>query len=314
MSAIFRHLRAGKAKIFLILLLFFVPISSKGGTIVRVSTGIGDFSIELLDEVAPITVQNFLNYVNRNDYNGTYFHRVVDDFVAQGGAYRFEPFVGPIDILTDPPVINEFKNSNMRGTVAMAKQDGNPNSATNQWFVNLKDNVSLDTSNGGFTVFGNILGNGMEIVDAIDSLPTIDLGVKASSAPYISSVYEADPSDFLYMNIEVVGRYSGAPHVFEVSSGLLITSVDIDNGTNLISMNFNSIVSEEGLVIQANLESVIPRRGPVEEISFFTSADGRLHIPRLEINSSGNAMLATNVVFVLTNTNPVQFTLKSFDQ
>ena len=216
MSAIFRHLRAGKAKIFLILLLFFVPISSKGGTIVRVSTGIGDFSIELLDEVAPITVQNFLNYVNRNDYNGTYFHRVVDDFVVQGGAYRFEPFVGPIDILTDPPVINEFKNSNKRGTVAMAKQDGNPNSATNQWFVNLKDNVSLDTSNGGFTVFGNILGNGMEIVDAIDSLPTIDLGVKASSAPYISSVYEADPSDFLYMNIEVVGRYSGAPHVFEV--------------------------------------------------------------------------------------------------
>ena len=79
-------------------------------------------------------------------------------------------------------------------------------------------------------------------------------------------------------------------------------------------MNFNSIVSEEGLVIQANLESVIPRRGPVEEISFFTSADGRLYIPRLEINSSGNAMLATNVVFVLTNTNPVQFTLKSFDQ
>ena len=102
--------------------------------------------MELLDDIAPITVRNFLNYVNRNDYNGTYFHRVVDDFVVQGGAYRFQPFVGPIDVPTDPPIQNEFNVSNTRGTVAMAKIAGDPNSATNQWFVNLADNLDLDTT------------------------------------------------------------------------------------------------------------------------------------------------------------------------
>ena len=68
--------------------------SGQAGTIVRVSTSVGDYSIELLDESAPATVQNFLNYVRRGDYNATYLHRVPDDFVVQGGAYRFQPYVG----------------------------------------------------------------------------------------------------------------------------------------------------------------------------------------------------------------------------
>ena len=195
----------------------------------------------------------------------------------------------------------------------MAKLDGDPDSATNQWFVNIEDNVNLDTLNGGFTVFGNVLGSGMDIVDAIDEQPTIDLGLKASSAPYIASAY-TDPSDFLYMNIEVVGRYSGAPHVYEVESGLLISSVDIDNGNDLVSMNFNSVPSAEKFIIQANLESVIPRNGPVENAASFVTSEGRLYIPRLEVNSNDGVTIANNVVFVLTKSSPVQFTLESFDR
>ncbi|MBM89546.1 MAG: hypothetical protein CMQ41_14340 [Gammaproteobacteria bacterium] len=301
--------------VYVLLILFIVLFSptAQAGTIVRVSTTIGDFSIELLDEIAPITVQNFLNYVNRNDYNGTYFHRVVDDFVAQGGAYRFELYVGPIDVPTDPPIKNEFGLSNTRGTVAMARISGEPNSATNQWFVNLSDNTDLDVIDGGFTVFGNVLGEGMTIVDAIDNQPTIDLGVKASDAPYVTSAY-ADPMDFLYMNVEVVERLSGAPHVLETNSGLLITSVDIDNGSDLISLNFNAIQPSENFIIQANLESIIPRRGPVEGVASFSSADKRLRIPSLEVNVNGDVVVVQNVVFVLTNTSPVQFTLESFQQ
>ena len=301
--------------VYVLLILFIVLFSptAQAGTIVRVSTTIGDFSIELLDEIAPITVQNFLNYVNRNDYNGTYFHRVVDDFVAQGGAYRFELYVGPIDVPTDPPIKNEFGLSNTRGTVAMARISGEPNSATNQWFVNLSDNADLDVIDGGFTVFGNVLGEGMTIVDAIDNQPTIDLGVKASDAPYVTSAY-ADPMDFLYMNVEVVERLSGAPHVLETNSGLLITSVDIDNGSDLISLNFNAIQPSENFIIQANLESIIPRRGPVEGVASFSSVDKRLRIPSLEVNVNGDVVVVQNVVFVLTNTSPVQFTLESFQQ
>ena len=202
MSEVLRHLGARAAGIFVVFLVACLPLSSNAGTIVRVSTTIGDFSIELLDDIAPITVQNFLNYVNRNDYNGTYFHRVVDNFVAQGGAYRFQEFVGPIDVATDPPIVNEFSVSNTRGTVAMAKLEGDPNSATNQWYVNIADNTNLDTLNGGFTVFGNVLGDGMDLVDEIDNLPFINLGVKASEAPWVSMAYSS-PLDFLYMNVGI---------------------------------------------------------------------------------------------------------------
>ncbi|NKB34251.1 MAG: peptidylprolyl isomerase [Pseudomonadales bacterium] len=313
MRVVLRNLGSRSAGFFIVLLIALLPVSSSAGTIVRVSTTVGDFSIELLDDIAPITVQNFLNYVNRNDYNGTYFHRVVDNFVAQGGAYRFELFVGPIDVPTDPPIVNEFNVSNTRGTVAMAKIGGDQNSATNQWFVNIQDNVDLDTSNGGFTVFGSVLGDGMTIVDAIDAQPTINLGGKASDAPYVTAAY-VDPRDFLYMNVEIVERLSGAPHILETNTGLLITSVDIDNGSELISMNFNSVPAGEDVVIQANLESVIPRRGPVEGIATFSSADARLRIPSLEVNANGVVTLVSNVVFALSNTNPVQFTLESFQQ
>ena len=94
--------------------------NATAGTIVRIATSVGDYSIELFDQEAPITVENFLNYVRNGDYNRTYLHRVVDDFVVQGGGYRFELFVGPIDVASNEPIKNEFGASNIAGTVAMA--------------------------------------------------------------------------------------------------------------------------------------------------------------------------------------------------
>ena len=187
MNAVPRH-RSGRGVAYLLISisLCFAALPACAGTIVRVSTSIGDYSIELLDDTAPVTVQNFLKYVNRNDFNGTYLHRVVNNFVAQGGAYRFEPFVGPIDVVSDPPIDNEFNVSNTRGTVAMAKIDGDPNSATNQWFVNLTDNsANLDNNNGGFTVFGTVLGEGMIILEAIDDSSCYPhSGPNTPDAPY----------------------------------------------------------------------------------------------------------------------------------
>lgn len=293
--------------------LVYVP-SIQAGTIVRISTGIGDYSIELLDDEAPGTVQNFLNYVNRNDYNGTYIHRAVDNFVVQGGGFRFRLFEGPIDVPSDPPIQNEFGVSNTRGTVAMAKIGGDPDSATSQWFVNVADNsASLDTSNGGFTVFGVVLGEGMVTVDEIDALPFVSLGGKASEAPHITPIYN-DPRDFLYINAEVTQRFSAAPHVFESGTGLLITTVSIDSGADLISMNFNAVASSPNVVIRANAESVIPRRDSFEGIAEYSTVDGRLRIPSLEVNLNGSVSVVTNAVFVLTDAATASFTLESFDQ
>jgi len=136
---------------------------------------------------APLTVQNFQNYVNRGAYRNSIIHRSVPGFVVQGGGFTVDGLdevlaqtprsgadaVGVIP--TDAPVRNEFSagRSNLRGTIAMAKGGNNPNSATSQWFFNLANNSrNLDNQNGGFTVFGQVLGSGdLSVIDAIASLP-----------------------------------------------------------------------------------------------------------------------------------------------
>jgi peptidyl-prolyl cis-trans isomerase A (cyclophilin A) len=259
-------------------------------------------------------VANFLGYVARNDFNGTYLHRVVDNFVVQGGAYRFKLFEGPIDIPTGETVVNEFGASNLRGTVAMAKVDGNPDSATNQWFVNLADNSgNLDANNGGFTVFGTVLGDGMAVLDAIDALPFVSLGAKAPNAPYFSEFYD-NPSSFVYMNVEVTERFSTSSHVYESGTGLLITSVNIDDGSELLSLNLRSVASALGFVIEVNQESVIPRQTAFDGMATFDSATGLLTIPALEVNLSGSVSVITNVVFKLIDATSARFLLDTYDQ
>ena len=293
---------------------FSLNVAAFCNPIVQINSSLGDFKIELFDEVAPVTVNNFLNYVESDRYNGTLIHRSVPYFVIQGGWLSFQSEINAlVSIKTDDPIINEFRMSNIRGTVSMAKQGGNPNSATSQWFVNLIDNTSLDTTNGGFTVFGNVLGEGMITVDAIAALPTVNLGGKASNAPFFTDLYSS-PLDFVYINAEVVNRFSSAPHVLETATGLMITSVNIDNGEDVISLNLNSVETSPNIVMQANLESVIPRIADLDGIASYSTTDQRLRIPSLEVNDRGNIFVVTNVVFALTNSNPVQFTLESYDQ
>ena len=140
---------------------------------VLIETPLGDIEIELLEEDAPKTVANFLNYIENNRYDKTFIHRSVPDFIVQGGGFRFVDDTA-LGVETFPTVENEFKVSNTRGTVAMAKIDGQPDSATSQWFFNVKDNTSLDGSNGGFTVFARVIGDGMDVVDAINRLPRVN--------------------------------------------------------------------------------------------------------------------------------------------
>jgi cyclophilin family peptidyl-prolyl cis-trans isomerase len=144
---------------------------------VTLKTAMGDVVIELYDEETPETVANFLNYVRDGDFDSSFVHRSDPGFIIQGGAYTFaEGLVTPIP--TDPAVINEPGISNLRGTIAMAKRSGDPNSATSQWFINLADNSELlDDQNGGFTVFGEVAGNGMDVVDAIAELPILNAGI-----------------------------------------------------------------------------------------------------------------------------------------
>ncbi|MAF48419.1 MAG: peptidylprolyl isomerase [Rhodospirillales bacterium] len=147
--------------------------SAAGKPKVLFKTTKGDITIELLPEKAPKSVANFLQYVREGHYNGTIFHRVIASFVVQGGGftkdYQRVPTRAPIPIEADNGLSNE------RGTIAMARTQ-NPNSATDQFFFNLKFNGFLNhrskTERGwGYTVFGRVVG-GMNIVGRIARAPT----------------------------------------------------------------------------------------------------------------------------------------------
>ena len=140
-------------------------------TIVAVETDLGTIEINLYDNATPATVTNFLNYVNSGAFTDSIIHRSAPGFVIQGGGYITDINAEISEIITNPPVTNEPVYSNIRGTIAMAKLGGDPNSATSQWFINLADNASnLDGQNGGFTVFGEVTA-GLDVVDAIAALP-----------------------------------------------------------------------------------------------------------------------------------------------
>ena len=179
-------------------------------TNVTVETQLGTFEIELFDEQAPITVENFLNYIRDGDFEDSVIHRSVvnPDFVIQGGSSRI--LNGQIvPIPTDDPIQNEPGIPNTRGTIAMAKVSGDENSATSSWFINLVDNPNLDTQNGGFTVFGEVVGDGMTVVDAIADLPVRSLGVSGFTETPLynwSDGEQVNLDNFVVTNFSVVGE------------------------------------------------------------------------------------------------------------
>lgn len=144
---------------------------NEGPKMVKLQTTLGDIVIELNEESAPVTTRNFLRYAEEGFYNGTIFHRVIPDFMIQGGGYTKE-FARK---KTHPPIVNEADNGlkNDRGTVAMART-GDPDSATAQFFINHTNNDFLnyiDNGNPGYAVFGKVI-EGIETVDKIAAVNT----------------------------------------------------------------------------------------------------------------------------------------------
>jgi peptidyl-prolyl cis-trans isomerase A (cyclophilin A) len=139
---------------------------------VRLSTTAGDIVVELDAAKAPKTVANFLDYVKSEHYDGTVFHRVIPNFMVQGGGMDRQLNEKP----TRAPIVLEARNglNNKRGTIAMARTSF-PNSATSQFFINVKDNAFLDAANAadgnGYAVFGKVI-SGMDVVDKITSVRT----------------------------------------------------------------------------------------------------------------------------------------------
>ena len=150
------------------------PSAPGGKTLVTMKTSLGDVRIELDSERAPITVENFLTYVDDGFYDGTVFHRVIPNFMVQGGGFDSKMNQKS----TRPSIKNEAKNGlkNETGTLAMARTS-DPNSASSQFFINLVGNDSLNNSSRdfGYAVFARVVG-GMDVVEKIAAVPTGNSG------------------------------------------------------------------------------------------------------------------------------------------
>ncbi len=154
----------------------------------------GDILIELNEEKAPISAKNFAKYADEGHYDGTIFHRIIDGFMIQGGA--FEPDMNQRQG-TDP-IKNEWQNglSNKRGTLAMARLGNQPDSATNQFFINVADNGFLDEprDGAGYAVFASVV-EGLDVIDEIKNVPTTNKaghGDVPAEPIVIESVKKAD--------------------------------------------------------------------------------------------------------------------------
>ena len=144
---------------------------SYAGPKVEFKTNLGNFVVDLDSDKAPKTVNNFLAYVKSGFYNGTVFHRVINSFMVQGGGFTTELVQKP----TQPPVVSEAQNGlkNQIYTIAMARTS-DPDSATAQFYINVKDNPGLDFPNAmgnGYTVFGKVI-SGTQTIDKIKLVPT----------------------------------------------------------------------------------------------------------------------------------------------
>lgn len=169
----------------------FLSLSSAvAGPQVKFVTNLGEFVLELDEEKAPITVANFLAYVDEGFYDGTVFHRVMSDFMVQGGGFALKPDDTIVQKATKETIKNESTNglSNLRGTVAMARLS-DPDSASAQFFINHGDNPNLNHPNArgsGYAVFGKIV-SGMEVVDKIAAVATgekvLNVGPDGANGP-----------------------------------------------------------------------------------------------------------------------------------
>ncbi len=252
--------------------------------VVSLNTNQGSIVIELFPEDTPITVDNFLNYVNDGDYLNSIFHRSDPGFVIQGGGFttdsvtftdttQFDP------VPEDPAITNEPGISNTRGTIAMARLSGQVNSATNQFFINLSDtNTFLDSVDEGFTVFGQVLD--MTTVDRIEDIP-VDM---SNPSPFGELPVTEDNELVVIQSLAGQGNLTGVKFLDANQNG-----VQDDGETGIANVT---------IYIDANNNGVLD----AGEISTMTDADGRYllqatpgsYIVRAELSSGSTQTTPTS--------------------
>ena len=280
--------------------------------IASISSSVGNFDIELFDDSAPLTVANFIRYAESGRYDGTVIHRSVPNFVVQGGWLTYESESNSLmPIKTDSALLNEFRLSNIRGTVAMAKVGGNPNSATSQWFINLSDNSkNLDNQNGGFTVFGRIIGNGITIADEISSLKTYTVGgiTDFPLKEYVESKISSD--NFITISKVDINSTEVAPNYFDSKNSELRLTLDAGSaGMATLSLLVDG--AESPPLFKLALNSIQRIYEPALNMAIFEPSTGSLTVPELYV---AGEKVYKNLLFFLEDPEQYTFVLESYEK
>lgn len=213
------------------------------GSTVKITTPLGSFYVETFDTITPVTATNFLDLIQDGRYDDMFIHRSVAGFVLQAGGFTFPEGGASDSVAHNGTIVNEFDNwfdpelgglnegdpVNLRGTLAMAKVGGDPNSATSQWFISVADNQEiLDPQNGGFTVFAHVLYDGMDVVDQLMQLEIVNAGGVFGELPVI----DLDPSatsiareNLVLTSSEIVNELTLTAAVATDPNGLVTASV-----------------------------------------------------------------------------------------
>lgn len=254
--------------------------SAQAGTHVQLRTVFGDIHVDLLEAEKPRTTENFKRYVRAGSYNDIFFHRLMPNFVIQAGGFQVgnrgtpERIIQPVP--TFAPIENEFVNdsplSNIKGTLAMAKVENDPDSATSQWFINLADNAAnLDFQNGGFTVFARVVG-GYEILEIFNRFGPqsetnilVNAGVPLNSLPQLKFPQTEDElfENLLFVDVSLL-NIRVEP---EGSGGKRITWDTVRDAQNIV---------EYTTVMPPQWQTLVELENPDEETSSVVDTTGEV--------------------------------------
>lgn len=307
-------------------------VTAQAGTLVRMDTTFGSLTVELYDDETPVSVENFLQYLEQGVYSRGVVHRLDNDNkVIQGGMIRYlgDCTEGVLIncstdwIEPDAPIKNEAGIPNTRGTLAYART-AEVDSATSQWFINTDDNPAfnnrIDEESGepvtGYAVFGHVRGDGMQVVDRITELGTrtLDQRILTQFPMRDTSVVYPVESTLVMYNMYEVERYTNALNVFEFQSGRLSLTADVVD-TGPLSLQMVMIGIDPQPIFEVDPDTiVVMAHTPEGNAGFGHEADPTiLRVPMIEINENGDIYQMRNVVFRMIDEARLWFQLISFE-
>jgi peptidyl-prolyl cis-trans isomerase A (cyclophilin A) len=287
------------------LVILFTSLEATANSFVRVQTDLGDFTIELFEDDAPITARNFLNYVRSDSFQSTIIHRAEPGFVIQTGKISSNESTNVIEpILKGSPISLEYKLPNVLGSVGMARA-ASPDSATSEWFVNLADNTTIlgESNDGGYAVFGRIIGDGMTVIRKIENL---NRDKYIAEEPFDVPVINYSGSGLKvanFVNLKVSEII--APNYFDNADSSLNIKVDAGSA-GYAKLTFSISQSTPNIIVKLEKVEEMPESTP--KIAVFTESSGQMILPELVIDG---VIVGRELVFSLIDADQFLFQLIS---